>query len=260
MGYRVIDTASSKRFHREKEDGNAISRFLANNENIACREALFVVSKFATPSDHEKPLPYEVADDIPSRILRSVLCSANNLHIDVIDAYFLHTPLRTHTDTLTAWRALERLVKQGGVRYLGISNVSYVQLKQLYNAAEIKPTFVQNWFRKESQYDGKVMAFCRDNDIVYQIFGLFDKANEELLQSEPVQRRAQEKSLSLHQALLQMLVGGAAHHGLRLGFLDGSTNLQHMRDNLSAVRQKLDDLEIQDLEMFWQLIGWSKSY
>lgn len=129
---------------------------------------------------------------------------------------------------------------KGGVRYLGISNVKISTLRELYGQARIKPTFVQNWFRKATEYDRENMVFCREHGIKYQIFGVFDEANADLLDCVPVRRRAVEKSIDKHQALLQMLLGGAAKQKLQLCILDGTTNQTHMRENMAAVGQLTD--------------------
>ncbi|KAK0744940.1 NADP-dependent oxidoreductase domain-containing protein [Apiosordaria backusii] len=256
-GYRGIDTASSRRFHQEDEDGRAIRRFLDHGTNAgrASRKEIFVQSKFAAPPSHDEPLPYNIGDDIKTRVLKSFVRSADDLVIDTLDAYFLHTPLSTTGATVEAWRVLQQLVSRGAVRYLGIANVKLPQLNRLYDQVEVRPTFVQNWFRKTTVYDREVMAFCKTHNITYQIFGVFDEENADLLTCEPVQRRAQEASLTAHQALLQLLFGVAAAQGLRLCVLDGTTSPDHMQENLLAV-DHLDHLDGQDLVHFCRLIGW----
>ncbi len=46
------------------------------------------------------------------------------------------------------WGAMESVVRQGGIRYLGVSNIRVEGLRGLYDKARGKPTFVQNWFRR----------------------------------------------------------------------------------------------------------------
>ncbi len=256
LGYRAIDTAGSRRFHHEADDGRAVSEFLTSDGAPATRNDIFVQSKYAMPVDHDDgQRPYELADDTTARVFKSVLRSTSDLGTDVIDAYFVHTPPRSFDETLEVWGALERIVSAGGIRYLGIANVGISRLRQLHAEARVKPTFVQNWFRKAAEYDREVMAFCRDHGITYQVFGVFDEANNPLLECGPVLRRSVSKSLSRHQALLQMLLGGASMRRLQLCVLDGATSPDHMRDNLAAAEGPFD-LSESDLEEFWRLIGW----
>lgn len=258
LGYRAIDTASSRRFHHEAEDGRALRECLdaKSGEGGGLEPVgIFVQSKFAAPPGHDEPLPYELMDDTTVRMLKSVLRSADDLGVDVLDAYFLHAPLPTSEGTVQAWRVLEQLVCRGAVRYLGIANVPLPRLGRLYDRAEVKPAFVQNWFRKATAYDRDVVMFCREHRITYQMFGVFDEANADLLDCEPVQRVARAASITNHQALLQLLLGTAAALGLHLCILDGTTSRDHMRENLFAV-DHCGGLHKPDVERFRQLIGW----
>lgn len=256
LGYRAIDTASTRRLHNEALDGEAISQFLAPGEGCNfSRKELFIQTKFATPSAQAKPWPYDVADDTRTRVLKSVLESSNKLGVDVIDLYFLLTPLHSLEETLGAWRAMEDVVARGGIRYLGIANITSTRLRELWNRVSIRPQFVQNWFQKVTTYDTEVVRFCCENSIIYQAFGVFDPENDCLLEFDAVNHRAAQMSITKHQALLQLLLVGAAKIGLKLCFLDGSTDPAHMKENLAAVGQ-LDGSSDSDVELFLCFLGW----
>ncbi|RYP09343.1 hypothetical protein DL765_008489 [Monosporascus sp. GIB2] len=263
-GYRAVDTASSRRYHREDEDGRAISAFLVGGSpRSASRDDIFIQSKYSPlpeqeePGDHDTSWAYEIKDDTTSRVLKSVLRSAANLEVDVLDVYMLQTPLNSIKGTLEAWHALELVARRGGVRYLGICNVRLSRLQQVFERVEIKPAFVQNWFRRSTGYDREVAIFCRDHGIVYQIFGVFDDDNKVLLDCEPVRRQARLRSVSEHQALLQMLLATAERIGLRLCVMDGTTSSDHMAENLKTVAQ-MDKASDADIQCFSNLIGWAR--
>ncbi|KAI4869539.1 NADP-dependent oxidoreductase domain-containing protein [Hypoxylon rubiginosum] len=255
-GYRAIDTATSRRFHHEAEDGQAITQYLDANTMSVHRDDIFIQSKYATPTDQTNPWPYDIMDDTRSRVFKSVLRCASNLDIDVIDVYFLSAPTGSLDGTLNAWHALESIANRGGIRYLGICNVRIARLRKLYEQAQVKPSFVQNWFRKVNGYDREVMGFCREHGLVYQIFGVFDGENIDLLDCEPVQRHARSNSITNHQALLQILLVMAAARGLHLCILDGTTSTYHMGDNLKAVSQVEETPDAEHRE-FSDLIGWT---
>ncbi|KAJ2902101.1 hypothetical protein MKZ38_001010 [Zalerion maritima] len=257
-GYRAIDSANSRLFHREDEDGQAVSTFVANNTDSVSRDAIFIQSKYAPPTEQAEPWPYDMADDTTSRVYKSVLRSAADLRLETIDAYFLHTPLGSLSGTLEAWRALERIVDRGGIRYLGIANVKAPRLRQLFDQARVKPAFVQNWFRRDTRYDRGVAAFCRDHGIVYQVFGVFDGENAELLRCDSVRRHARDQSITARQALLRMISAAAASRGLRLCVLDGTTDRKHMEENLRAV-MGLPEPSKELVQSFSSLIGWLDS-
>ncbi|KAI1378296.1 NADP-dependent oxidoreductase domain-containing protein [Hypoxylon crocopeplum] len=254
VGYRAIDTATSRRFHHEDEDGQAIAQCLAKDSGSVHRHDVLIQSKYCAPADQTEQWPYDIADDTKSRVFKSVLCCADNLEIDVIDVYFL-SPLSSSDRTLDAWHALESIANRGGIRYIGVCNVRIASLRALYEQARVKPTFVQNWFRKAKDFDREVMEFCRGHGIVYQIFGVFDVENADLLDSEPVQKHAQVNSISTHQALIQFLMAVATSQGLQLCILDGTTSIDHMKDNLKAVSQPSEIRDV-DARVFSDLIGW----
>jgi diketogulonate reductase-like aldo/keto reductase len=118
LGYRGLDTASSRRFHQEPEDGKALHEFLDANGGGASLEGIFIQSKFGAPPGHVEPLLYDLGDDTKVRVLKSVLRSADDLGVDVIDTYFLHAPFSTIEGTVQAWWVLEELVSQGAVATL----------------------------------------------------------------------------------------------------------------------------------------------
>ncbi|KAI0453556.1 NADP-dependent oxidoreductase domain-containing protein [Xylaria acuta] len=251
-GYCGIDTANSRLFHHEVEDGQALANFLLGNPTA--RGDIFIQSKYAPPSEQAEPWPYAIADDATVRVFKSVLRSAADIGVDVIDAFLLHVPLSSLIGTLEVWHALESIVERGGVRYLGIANVTIHGLQQLFEHADVKPAVVQNWFRKTNGYDREVVAFCREHGIVYQIFGVFDEQNRELLNCNPVKRRS-GSTVSPYQALLQILFRVAAFQGLQLCILDGTSSVQHMSENIEAVDQ-LAEIDEHDLREFLDLIGW----
>lgn len=265
LGYRALDTASARRFHDEGLDGTALSRFLYYSDHNTTgasadrrRSGVFVQSKFAPPSEHDdaSSCPYDSTDVIPVRVYRTVLRSAESLSLESLDACLLHVPLPSLEGTIEAWRALEDIHARGGVRYLGISNVRATRLAQLFDAVRVKPAIVQNWFRRRGAgYDAEVVGFCCERGVLYQAFGVFDESNSWLRECEPVVQRADAMGVTRHAALLGMLLGAAGRIGLHLCILDGTTDPQHMKENLRAVDQ-LEGLDPGGVDLFLGLIGW----
>lgn len=267
-GYLGIDTASSRRFHLEDQDDKALSEYFSQPE--ARRDGVLVQSKYAPPTEQADPWPYSVLDDTTSRVLKSVLRSAEDLGVDVLDVYFLRTPLNSLEGSMEVWKVLEQLVLRGGIRYLGIANVKAQRLRQLLKqqqqqqqqAIGLRPRFVQNCFKfRESTggYDREVVELCKEYSIVYQVFGVFNEGNHHLLNCKPVKQWAEGQNITRHQALLQMLMAAADDKGLRICFLDGTTDPKHMEDNLAAVVGESQDGGRPSSEQAWafsRLIEW----
>jgi aryl-alcohol dehydrogenase-like predicted oxidoreductase len=87
-----------------------------------------------TPFDGQDPrsCPYDSRLPLAQQVAKSVAVSLSNLQSSYIDSLVLHSPLRTHEETMTVWRAFEAAVASGQVRQLGISNCyDLARLKQV---------------------------------------------------------------------------------------------------------------------------------
>jgi len=124
VGYAMIDTAAS--YLNEPEVGAAIAA------SGVPRSELFVQTKLWV-SDYG----YEAA-------LHAFDVSARKLGVDYLDLYLLHQPLPQDFDaTVAAYRALERLLSEGRVRAIGISNFSRAHLETFLPRVTIVPAVNQ---------------------------------------------------------------------------------------------------------------------
>ena len=113
-GYRMIDTAAS--YLNEKEVGNAI-----RNSGIK-REEVFVTTKLWVQD-------YEYDD-----ALRAFDLSMSKLGLDYLDLYLMHKPYGNY---YAAWRAMERLYKEGRIRAIGVTSFSNERLQDLFLHNEV---------------------------------------------------------------------------------------------------------------------------
>lgn len=116
VGYRMVDTASS--YFNEKQVGDALRR------SGLPREQVFVTTKLWVQD-------YEYDD-----ALRAFDLSMKNLGLDYLDLYLLHKPYGNY---YAAWRAVERLYKEGRVRAVGVTSFSSERLQDLFLHNEVKP-------------------------------------------------------------------------------------------------------------------------
>jgi len=94
--------------------------------------------------------------------------SAGKLGVDQIDLLILHQALPSDFDkTLEAYRALERLLKDGKVRAIGVSNFMVEHLTNLLDGAEVVPAVNQIELHPYFQQPG-VQAFNAEHGIVTQ--------------------------------------------------------------------------------------------
>lgn len=120
VGYRMIDTAAS--YFNEQQVGNAI------RQSGLKREDLFITTKLWV-QDHEY-------DDT----LRAFDTSMKKLRLDYLDLYLIHKPYGNY---YAAWRAMERLYKEGRIRAIGVTSFSSERLQDLFLHNEVKPAVNQ---------------------------------------------------------------------------------------------------------------------
>lgn len=167
-GYRLIDTAQAVEWYREDEAGAGLHMFLsgASNTGKLSRGDFFVTTKM-----HPRNLGYEST-------LKAFKTTPENLQTDYVDLFMLHYPRcwpslcdnkEPEGTFLDSWRAMEKLVEDGKIRSLGVSNFEVNDLQELLAAAKIKPAVVQNWMDPFHQ-DRHTRDFCKTHGIHYQSY------------------------------------------------------------------------------------------
>ena len=125
-----------------------------------------------TPIDGQdlaQPLPYDPETDIAVQVEASVQMSLKQLCTTYIDSVLLHSPLRTLSQTLSAWRVLIMLRASGVVRAIGISNAYDIAvLEALERDGGARPDIVQNRWYEGNKWDKDVWAYCVERGIQYQ--------------------------------------------------------------------------------------------
>lgn len=120
LGINFWDTAD---FYGGGENEKLISKVLAPN-----RDKVFIATKFGLRFDDSNILASEV-DGSPKYMRQAVEASLKRLNIDVIDLYYLHR-LDPNVSIEETVGAMAELVKEGKVRYLGLSETSAETIKR----------------------------------------------------------------------------------------------------------------------------------
>lgn len=145
-GINLIDTAEIY------EDG--LSEKIVGRAIKGRREEVVLVTKVS--GDH---LTYD-------KVLKSAEGSLKRLDTDFIDLYLVHWP-NVNVSLGETMRAMERLVNEGKVRYIGVSNFNVKQMKKANEelsrcevvANEVKYNLL------ERQMENEVVPFCQKEDI-----------------------------------------------------------------------------------------------
>ncbi len=241
-GYRAIDTANQPRHYNEPGVGEGINTALG--EQALGREDLFLQTKFTPLDGHGRTIPYNPKAALADQVEQSLQGSLENLATDYLDSYLLHgphDPHGLHEADWTIWSQLEALHERGVVRHIGISNVGVGHLRDLLDKATIKPMAVQNRCFARNGWDRAVRELCAEHGIVYQGFSLLT-ANTAVLQDNRIRIIADR-----HGVTPQQIVFAFAR---QIGMLPltGTTDAQHMRDDLAALDLVLNRTEMIEIE------------
>ena len=116
-GVRLVDTANA--YMNERGTARGMKK------SGVAREDVFLVTKLW-------PTVYESETAVDETLAR--------LDTDYIDLLFLHQPTKNWK---AGYRNIEKAVKEGKVRAIGLSNFSLEELKEAFEMAEIQPQMVQ---------------------------------------------------------------------------------------------------------------------
>jgi len=246
-GFRGIDTACQPKHYHEPGVGAALKRLI--EEDGLKREDLFIQTKF-TSLDGQDParIPYDQNAPLTTQVQQSLEASLKNLGTTYIDSLVMHSPMRTMSQTLEVWKVFESFVDDGKVKQLGISNCYEVtDFRQLFAAARIRPSVIQNRFYKQTRYDKEIRKFCKENGIFYQSFWTLS-ANPHILSDKKVS----ELCYAHKQTSAQMLFAYLAQTGV-VTPLTGTTDPKHMEEDLQVL--DMPELTPQEKSVFGKLIG-----
>jgi myo-inositol catabolism protein IolS len=152
LGVTLIDTAEIY--------GDGLSERMVGKVMKGRRDEVVLVTKVS--GDH---LRYQ-------EVLRSAEKSLRRLDTDFIDLYLVHWPNR-NVPLRETMRAMERLVTEGKVHYIGVSNFDVGQLKkareELSRCEIIANEVKYNLLERETE--DEVLPFCQKEDIAVLAYG-----------------------------------------------------------------------------------------
>ena len=179
-GYRHVDTA--KIYGNERGVGRAIAAAGLP------REELFVTTKVWNN------------DQGYDSTLRAFDASAARLGLEQIDLYLIHWPAERQDRYVDTWRAFEKLLADGRVRSIGVSNFDVHQLQRLFDETDVRPMINQIELHPHKPQD-ELRAFHHENDIVTEAYSPL--AQGELLDEPTLQKLASKHGRTPAQVVLR---------------------------------------------------------
>lgn len=227
-GYTHFDTAE---YYAEGHSEELIGR--AIRETKTKREDVFITTKVSP--EH---LRY-------NDVLKSCENSLRHLGMDYVDMYLIHWP-GTGTDYEEAFRALNKLVRDGKVRHLGVSNFKLKLLKQVqgYSETPIITNQVPYRLPDKTYVENGVIEYCQQNDILITAYSPVKFRN--LPVNKTIKEIAEAHSVTSFQIALAWLVAQP-----RVITIPMSYNPQHIRENFEAADIELTKEEFKTLSGLW---------
>jgi diketogulonate reductase-like aldo/keto reductase len=242
QGFRGIDTANQRRHYHEAGVGRGVST--AIERGLMTRDELFLQTKFTFQAGQDHRLPYDPKTPIATQVEQSLNNSLEHLGTDRVDSFILHGPSQPRglgPSDWEAWQAMESAHDDGRARLLGVSNVDLEQLQQLCERARVRPRFVQNRCFARTGWNRAVREYCAANEITYQGFSLLT-ANQEVLSHPDVTAIAERYRRPIPPIIFRF--------ALDVGMLPltGTTDEQHMKDDLGVFDFQLESDEVERIE------------
>jgi diketogulonate reductase-like aldo/keto reductase len=244
-GFTAIDTANQLVHYDEARVGEALVQLAKQG---ITRDKLFLQTKFTPINGQDHRLPYDARASITTQVQQSFASSLAHLHTDYLDSYVLHGPYSRRglgAEDWEVWAAIESLYDAGKTKMIGVSNVTADQLALLCAKAKHKPMVVQNRCYAAFGWDKEVREICRANQIIYQGFSLLT-ANREIFVEPTMRTMAAKYQTGLAQIVFRF--------SQQIGMLPltGTTNPQHMREDLECDRFTLSPDELAVIETIGQ--------
>ncbi|MDY6926105.1 MAG: aldo/keto reductase [Pseudomonadota bacterium] len=213
-GYRHIDTAAS--YGNEVQVGNAI------NQSQLKRTELFITTKLWL-----QDASYDGA-------LAQFERSLNRLQLDYIDLYLIHQP---YGDVHGAWRAMEKLLAEGKVRAIGVSNFTPDRVADLMAFNNVVPAVNQievNPFNQQLHSD----PWLTSRGIQVEAWAPFAEGRNNLFHHPVLRQLGNQYGKSIGQVILRWLVQR------QIVALAKTVSVERMKENLAVF-----DFELSEKDM-----------
>lgn len=217
-GYRHIDTAHAYRV--ERGVGKAVK------ESGIPRSEIWITSKL-WPTEYGEGKTMEAIDRMLER-----------LQTDYIDLLYVHQPMG---DYRGAWRDMEKAVKQGKVRSLGISNfdASDSLFNDIMEFAEIKPAVMQiecHPYAQRKEWQQKTRQHNIQLECWFPLGG--EMSNGALFKDPTIQKIAKVHGKSPAQIIIRW------HIQEGFSVIPGATRHDYIKENISVFDFYLTDEEM----------------
>ena len=214
MGYRLIDTANA--YVNERAVGRGIK------ESGVARKEVFLSTKL-WPSEYENP--------------NAVNETLERLGVDYVDLLYIHQPAG---NWLAGYRQLEKALRDGKARSIGISNFEGKYIQELETKWETAPQFIQ--VEAHPYFTQKDLRVTLDKyGIRLMSWYPLGHGDKSLIQEAVFAELGKKYDKTPAQVILRWHI--------QMGFvvIPGSKNVDHIKDNLNIMDFELTADEMAEI-------------
>ncbi|MEI0527216.1 aldo/keto reductase [Brachyspira intermedia] len=213
-GVRLIDTAYI--YNNEEQVGKAVRDSKINRKDI------FIITKLY-------PNQYNNAE-------KAINDALKKLNVEYIDMMLLHHP---GNNDVEAYKAIEKAIKEGKIRSVGLSNWYIKELKEFLPKINIMPALVQNEIHPYYQ-DTEVIEYIQSLGIAVQgWYPLGGRGHQKELLNDKVLKDIAAK---YNKSVAQIILRWNLQRGVIV--IPGSSNREHIIENT-----EIYDFELSDEDM-----------
>lgn len=241
VGYRHIDAAYV--YSNEDEVGQGLAE--AFKAGIVKREDIFVTTKLWCTYH--------------SRVEEALDMSLKSLGLEYVDSYLMHWPIPmnpkgndpkfpkhpdgsrdidlswSHTKT---WLELEKLLKTGKTKAIGVANYSVPFLKELLSEANIIPA-INQIENHPSLPQQEIVDFCKEKGIHVTAYSPLGSTGSPMFKASAVMEVAQKKGVTPASVLLSYQIARGS------SVIPKSTNPSRIKENFNSII----DLDANDMKI-----------
>lgn len=214
------------------ENGNIVKSFKSFIEKCG-RENLFI-SINIEPTINEK-------SDIENQLNEYLKI----LNLDYVDNLQLHSPKFTKLTLIDTYTEMDRLRKTGKIRYLGISNCSLQELKEIN--ANVKLDFFEGVYNLECKINESIgiLDYCKKNNIEFVAYQPLRRNRTHLRNYDLLVELSRKYNKSQNQIILNWIIKEK-----HIKVLIKSTNCNSIDENVESLHFKMEESDYKRLNDF----------
>lgn len=231
FGITLIDTAESyAKGHTEELVGKAIQGF--------DRNGLFIISKVSP--EH---LKY-------NDLIESARMSLERLKTDYLDLYLIHLP-NPDIPILETMQAMDHLIGQKLIRFIGVSNFSVEQIKEAQGYTKNKivanqieySLLVRNSGKVTNDMESRIIPYCQENNILIIAWRPLAKGELAKPGFKLLDELAERYTKTQSQIALNWLLSKKG-----IVAVTKSSKTSHLKENLGAMGWRLNQEDLDKLD------------